>query len=90
MEIKEIQEEIKRMYLNKDRERGIFATFTWLTEEVGELAEALLSGKKESIEEELADVVAWTLSVANLEGIDIEEALRKKYNLSSNEKGRIP
>ncbi|NON62439.1 MazG nucleotide pyrophosphohydrolase domain-containing protein [Acidianus sp. RZ1] len=90
MEIKEIQEEIKRMYFNKDRERGIFATFTWLTEEVGELAEALLSGKKESIEEELADVVAWTLSVANLEGIDIEEALRKKYNLSSNEKGRIP
>jgi len=45
------------------------------------LAEALLSGDKSSIEEELADVLAWAISIANLAGIDVEEALRKKYEL---------
>lgn len=69
------------MYFEKDSQRGIYATFTWLVEEVGELAEALLSNNLDSIQEELADVIAWTVSIANLEGIDIEEALKKKYKL---------
>lgn len=69
------------MYYAKDSERGIYATFTWLVEEVGELAEALLSDNTESIQEELADVLAWTLSIANLKGIDMEEAIKKKYKL---------
>lgn len=69
------------MYFQKDKERGIYATFTWLTEEVGELAEALLQGDNKSIEEELADVIAWTISVANLTGVNVEEALKKKYGL---------
>lgn len=81
MEIKEAQEKLKEMYLQKDKDRGLFATFTWFTEEVGELAEALLSGERNKIEEELADVIAWAISIANLENIDVEEALRKKYNL---------
>ncbi|MEM4146820.1 MAG: nucleotide pyrophosphohydrolase, partial [Metallosphaera sp.] len=34
-----------------------------------------------SIEEELADVIAWTISVANLTGVNVEEALKKKYGL---------
>lgn len=62
------------MYFEKDSQRGIYATFTWLVEEVGELAEALLSNDSDSIQEELADVIAWTVSIANLKGIDIEEA----------------
>ncbi|AGJ63442.1 putative pyrophosphatase [Sulfolobus islandicus LAL14/1] len=69
------------MYFEKDSQRGIYATFTWLVEEVGELAEALLSNDSDSIQEELADVIAWTVSIANLKGIDIEEALKKKYKL---------
>lgn len=81
MEVSYVQEKMKEFYFKKDAERGIYATFTWLVEEVGELAEALLANNKSSIEEELADVIAWTFSVANLAGIDVEEALRKKYNL---------
>ncbi|QXJ27411.1 putative MazG-like protein [Saccharolobus shibatae B12] len=72
---------MKEMYFEKDSQRGIYATFTWLVEEVGELAEALLSNDSDSIQEELADVIAWTVSIANLKGIDIEEALKKKYKL---------
>ena len=81
MEVKYVQEKMKEMYFDKDKERGIYGTFTWLVEEVGELAEALLSGNKSAIEEELADVIAWSFSIANLVGIDVEEALRKKYNI---------
>jgi NTP pyrophosphatase (non-canonical NTP hydrolase) len=72
---------MRELYFEKDSQRGIYATFTWLVEEVGELAEALLNGDKEAIQEELADVIAWTISVANLKDIDIEEALKKKYKL---------
>lgn len=81
MEIKYVQEKMKEMFFEKDKQRGTYGTFTWLVEEVGELAEALLSGNRDAIEEEIADVIAWTVSVANLLGIDVEEALRKKYNI---------
>jgi NTP pyrophosphatase (non-canonical NTP hydrolase) len=81
LELKELQMRMRELYFEKDSQRGIYATFTWLVEEVGELAEALLNGDKEAIQEELADVIAWTISVANLKDIDIEEALKKKYKL---------
>ncbi|BEP18143.1 MazG nucleotide pyrophosphohydrolase domain-containing protein [Pyrofollis japonicus] len=70
---------MKKAFYERDSARGLYATFTWLVEEVGELAEALLKRDKSSIEEELADVLAWTLSIANLVGVDAEEAFRKKY-----------
>uniref|UniRef100_A0A7J3Z6C9 Nucleotide pyrophosphohydrolase n=1 Tax=Ignisphaera aggregans TaxID=334771 RepID=A0A7J3Z6C9_9CREN len=80
MRLKCIQEFIRSEYFDRDSRRGLFATFTWLVEEVGELAEALLSGDRESIEEELADVLAWTISVANLVGVDVEKVFLKKYS----------
>ncbi|AWR97528.1 nucleotide pyrophosphohydrolase [Acidianus sulfidivorans JP7] len=81
MELKELQEKMKEMYLEQDNKRGLFPTFTWFVEEVGELAEALLSNEDKNIQEELADVIAWAISIANMKNIDVEEALRKKYNL---------
>ncbi|OYT41061.1 MAG: nucleotide pyrophosphohydrolase [Desulfurococcales archaeon ex4484_58] len=79
MNIREAQEIIRRKYYERDHGRGLFATFTWFTEEVGELAEAILSMNRESQEEELADVFAWLLSIANLLEIDLEESFKKKY-----------
>ncbi|MEM1600145.1 MAG: nucleotide pyrophosphohydrolase, partial [Sulfolobaceae archaeon] len=35
MELKELQNKIKELYFKKDSERGLYATFTWLVEEVG-------------------------------------------------------
>lgn len=74
-----IQQFIKKEYFERDSARGLYATFAWLVEEVGELAEALLNGDRESIEEEIADVIAWTISVANLVGVDIVKAFIRKY-----------
>ncbi|HIP57128.1 MAG TPA: nucleotide pyrophosphohydrolase [Ignisphaera aggregans] len=81
MEVRCVQQFMKLEFYERDRERGLYATFTWLVEEVGELAEAILSGDRDRIEEEIADVVAWTLSIANLLDIDVEKALEKKYGV---------
>ncbi len=79
MEIREAQELIRRAYFEKDSRRGLYQTFTWLVEEVGELADSLLKGDDEAKMEEIADVFAWLLSVANLLNIDVEEAFKRKY-----------
>ena len=39
--IEQFQTLIRNMYFDKDKARGIAATFMWLTEEIGELATAL-------------------------------------------------
>lgn len=66
------------MYSEKDRQRGAARTFLWFAEEVGELASAL-AGKSDraNLEEEFADVLAWLTTLANVEGVDLEHALRK-------------
>ena len=79
MRVKCLQDSMKEEYLEADEERGLYRTFTWLVEEVGELAEALQRMDRDRIEEEIADVIAWTISLANMLGIDVEKALRNKY-----------
>ncbi len=79
MELRKAQELIKKKYLERDSMRGLFKSFTWLVEEIGELGEALLKGSHRNVEEEIADVIAWTLSIANLAGVDVEEAFKEKY-----------
>lgn len=79
MEINAFQDLIQKKYGKKDSERGVAKTFMWLIEEVGELASAMKEEDKEQIGKELADVIAWTFSLANLLRLDVEEILRKKY-----------
>ncbi len=73
------QAAMRTAYYERDSRRGLLATFAWLVEEVGELSEALREGDPSRIEEELADVIAWATSIANLVGIDVERALKRKY-----------
>lgn len=79
MELREFQELIDRMYSEKDRRRGMAGTFVWLIEEIGELASALGEGNQAKKAEEFADVLAWIATLANIEGIDLADAVRKKY-----------
>ena len=75
----EFQSLIRTMYMEKDLERGIDGTFMWLMEEVGELAAALRSGSEQDKSEEFADVLAWLTTIANVAGIDLNDAIRQKY-----------
>jgi NTP pyrophosphatase (non-canonical NTP hydrolase) len=79
MQLGEFQRLIRRMYHDKDAARGIEGTFMWLTEEIGELATALRSGTREEQALEFADVLAWLVTIANVAGIDLDEAVRRKY-----------
>ena len=79
MRVSELQRHIAELYLEKDKRRGVDGTLLWLIEEVGEATEAARRDERENLAEELADVVAWTASVANLYGVDLEAALAAKY-----------
>jgi NTP pyrophosphatase (non-canonical NTP hydrolase) len=81
MKISEFQKLIRNLYLDNDSKRGIERTFIWLVEEIGELANIFnkRNYEKKLISEELADIIAWSCSIANLLDIDIEEAIVEKY-----------
>jgi len=71
-------------YYATDSARGAARTFLWFSEEVGELAHAL--GKLEkgepdraNLREEFADVLAWLATLANISGVDLEQAIHEKY-----------
>jgi NTP pyrophosphatase (non-canonical NTP hydrolase) len=70
---------IAEMYSDKDAARGIDGTFMWLMEEVGELASALRQGSREDLAAEFADVLAWLVTIANVAGVDLEQAVQQKY-----------
>ena len=75
----ELQQLIRRMYLDKDVARGIDGTFMWLIEEIGELAAALRKGDHEEQALEFADVLAWLVTIANVAEVDLNEAVLQKY-----------
>jgi len=75
----DFQQLIRKMYFEKDVARGIDGTFMWLMEEVGELAAALRSGTHEERLGEFADVLAWLATIANVAGVDLSEAVARKY-----------
>lgn len=75
----DFQQLIRRMYFEKDRQRGVEGTFMWLMEEIGELSTALRSGTPEELALEFADVLAWLATIANVAGVDLSAAVAKKY-----------
>ena len=79
MTFDELQELIERMYSQRDRERGTPATFLWLAEEVGELATALREGTHDEKCAEFADVIAWLVTLANINDVILTEAVENKY-----------
>ena len=75
----QLQEIIRSTYDAKDRRRGVEGTFMWFMEEVGELSAALRSGTAEERATEFADVLAWLATLANVVGVDLDEAVQAKY-----------
>ncbi|RLF11158.1 MAG: nucleotide pyrophosphohydrolase [Thermoprotei archaeon] len=80
MHIGEFQDMIRRLYWHKDSKRGVEKNFIHLVEEIGELGRAIVDGNREAIESELADSLAWLVTMANVLDVNIEEAALSKYN----------
>jgi len=77
MHIREFQDLIRRKYYARDSQRGTPGTFLWFIEEVGELASALAGDDQKNKQEEFADVLAWLCTLANINDVDLEQALGK-------------
>jgi len=84
---RDFQRLIRDRYHATDSARGTAGTFLYLAEEFGELATALAANnraktppteaERENLVEEFADVLAWLATLANINGVDFEDALRK-------------
>ncbi len=70
---------MREIYYERDSRRGVEKTYMWLVQEVGELGRAILRGDLENAKEEVADVLAWLASLCNILGIDLEDAVSRKY-----------
>jgi len=80
MTLSELQERIRDLFGAKDARRGVEGTFMWFMEEVGELAAALRDQKdRDNLVLEFADVLAWLATLANIAGVELEEAMARKY-----------
>ena len=80
MEIEAFQRLMRDQYGEADDSRGIAATIAWLTEELGELAQAVRKGTTEEQIHEMGDVLAWLASLANQIDVDLEEAAARFAN----------
>jgi NTP pyrophosphatase (non-canonical NTP hydrolase) len=64
---------MKHLYIKSDQERGVEATFKWLSDELQELKEALNIDDKTALEKEFADVLAWLASLANITEVNLKK-----------------
>ena len=91
MELRAAQADVEAISQVYARRFGVERTDDWLflklTEEVGELAQAYLArsgrtrsqGSDEEFRDELADVLAHLLLIAERFGVDLDEALEAKW-----------
>ena len=77
MDLADLQDVIEQTYGERDRARGVAATVAWLAEEIGELAQAVRKGSHEDRVHEFGDVVAWVATLANQQGVDLNEAVAR-------------
>jgi NTP pyrophosphatase (non-canonical NTP hydrolase) len=89
VDLTELQQTMRRTYFERDAARGRDATFRWFTEEVGELAKALRHGGRDELRHEFSDVLAWLASLANLTGVDLDDAA-SRYASGCPKCGRSP
>ncbi len=87
--IKYLQNYIKEKDFNPELLKDYFLK---LAEEVGELSRAMRKGLKASdinqikgtIDEELWDVIYYSLAIANLYGIDLEQVIKSKESINQS------
>ncbi len=80
MDLLKFQKIIKDTYYAKDSKRGLWHTFGWFIEEIGELSKDIRKGDKKAQEYEIGDVFAWLVSTANILKIDVSKSLERYAN----------
>ncbi len=91
LSIAQLQALIRAKYYATDKARGTPETWMLFIEEVGELSTALWEkqrGREDraNLREEFADVIAWLCTLANINDVDLTEALAK-YTVGKGPEG---
>ena len=89
MDLGVFQRQMRTLYGERDRERGVERTFAWFVEECGELSRALFRGDDDDRRREFADVLAWLTSLADQVGVDLASAAAR-YAKTCPRCGRTP
>jgi NTP pyrophosphatase (non-canonical NTP hydrolase) len=89
MDLAQFQQLMRDTYGERDRQRGMPTAIAWLTEEVGELAQAVRKGSRDQQREELADVLAWLASIAEQLGLSLDDAATR-YAAGCPRCGAVP
>ena len=89
MDLASLQDVIARTFGEWDHARWVPSTVAWLTEEIGELAQAVRKGSHQDRLHEFGDVLAWVASLANQVGVDLTEAV-ERYAQGCPKCGGIP
>jgi NTP pyrophosphatase (non-canonical NTP hydrolase) len=82
--------ELEALYGESNSQRGLESTVNRLFSEVGEITAAIMipfshkgtNSQYDCLHEiggELADILAWTIAVSNLKGIDLEQAVVRRF-----------
>lgn len=74
-----LQSDLAARFAARDRESGAAFLALVLMEEVGELAEAIRRGEGARAQRECADVAFMCYSIANVLGVELDEAIRAKF-----------
>jgi NTP pyrophosphatase (non-canonical NTP hydrolase) len=77
--LRQFQKHVSDRYEAADRARGTPGTWLHFSEEIGELARALARKDRANLEEEFADVIAWLCTLANINDVDLTDAIARKY-----------
>lgn len=75
--LNDLQALMVQTYGSRDTQRGVASTIAWLTEELGELSQAIRKGTKEQQLHELGDVLAWLASLAAQLDLSMEDAVQR-------------
>jgi NTP pyrophosphatase (non-canonical NTP hydrolase) len=89
VDLRELQKLMVDTYGERDRTRGVPSTVAWLTEELGELAQAVRKGDRDAQLHELGDVLAWLASLAEQLGLSLDDAANR-YAAGCPRCGRRP
>ena len=76
--VREFQRMLQGIYGFRNAQAGVQAVLLHIFEEVAEVRRAILRDRR-SIQEELSDVLAHTLGLATLLGVDVEAVLADRY-----------
>src|SRR5262249_8339777 len=90
MTLGQLQRRIRELYGQKDAARGADGPSMWFMEGAGDLSAALRNGTHDDRVLEFADVLAWLVTLANCTGVDLDEAVRRKYGAGCPGCGRAP